>query len=150
MSHANETSNFNLPIFSGSDKPKMQDVNTAYLNIDTGLNTSAASLADSEDRSHVIHNAIQALTSQIQAAKGNVTQQQTKANATDALIDDIVVANTTSANDIEDIDDANDDNMQGVIDLNSDFNDKIKFKFGIVNGEYGYYTDNNTNFVAFV
>ena len=149
MSHANETTNFNLPIFSGSDKPKMQDINTAYLNIDTGLNTSAASLADSEDRSHVIHNTIQALTSQIQAAKGNVTQQQTKANATDVIIEHVVRANTTSANDLVDIDDDNDDNMQGVIDLNSDYNDKIKFKFGIVNGEYGYYTDNNTNFVAF-
>lgn len=142
MAHSQETTNYQLPIFVGTDKPKMADFNSAFSKIDTGLYNMAESLAASQENERQIKLDVNALTAQIRLAKNTVTEQQTKANATDAIIEDVERFNDEHAQDIDDLDDANDTNISNMNALNAKYNEYIKFRFGIVDNVYGYYKNN--------
>ena len=141
------TSNFNLAKFTGQDKVKMLPFNDNFAKIDTAMYDAAETMTEDSEKLYVIGEQIASLTQQTEAAKRTMIQEQAKANATDAIIADVKRFNTEHATDIDDLDALNDTTISGTNSLNVKYNEYIKFCFGIVNGNYGYYK--GSTFVAF-
>lgn len=125
----------------------MLPFNDNFAKTDTAMYDSAETMTEDVEKLSVIGEQVASLTQQTEAAKRAMIQEQAKANATDVIIADVDRFNTEHATDINDLDTQNDTNISGTNSLNAKYNEYIKFRFGIVNSEYGYYK--GVTFVTF-
>lgn len=144
--HTNETENYDLPQFVGTDKPTwLGDFNTAMSSIDTGMATNASNITSlgtrvttAEGVASQASSDVTTLTSTVNTLSGNVTTATTTANnaqstATSALntantADGKANTNATNIGDLTDLD------TSVKTDLVSAINDSYKGRNYIVAG----------------
>lgn len=74
MSHTNSTTNYGLPQFLGTDKPSwLNDVNTAYSDIDTQMKANADAASAADTKATAAAGAVADLTPRVSAAEGEIT-----------------------------------------------------------------------------
>lgn len=73
MAHTNETTNYDLPIFTGTDKPSwLNDFNGAMTDIDTQMKANADAAAAAYNKADGADGAVTALSGRVAIAEGDI------------------------------------------------------------------------------
>ena len=90
MAHTNETTNYELPIFVGTDKPSwLNDFNGAMTDIDTQMKANADAAAAAYTKAEGAEGGVSGLTTRMTAAEGKITTLEGKMTTAEGDIDDL-------------------------------------------------------------
>lgn len=105
MSHTNQTANYHLPQFIGTDKPAwLVDVNQAMADIDTQMKANETASATAEADAQSALSGVTALNSQVGGIQTSVTALETQAPLDEAQIETNRQNIATNAQNIVDLD----------------------------------------------
>lgn len=117
----------------------MLPFNENFAKTDSAMYDAAETVTENSEKLSAIDEQIANLTRQLEAAENSIIREQTEVNIINDITADAKRFNTETATIIDDIDTQNDTNISDTNSLNAKYNEYIKFSFGIVYGEYGYY-----------
>lgn len=87
MGHTNQTANYNLPQFVGTDKPSwLGDINDAFAAIDTAIAAAATEASTADGKADALGTTVSGHTTQIGTLQNTVTSQGNTLNTVTALI----------------------------------------------------------------
>ena len=97
MSHTNTTANYNLPQFTGTDKPSwFTDVNGAMTSIDTQMKANA-------DANTTTAGDLTTLTGRVTTAEGNIATQGSTLQTVSTVASSASTTATNAQNEISDL-----------------------------------------------
>lgn len=87
MGHTNQTANYNLPQFVGTDKPSwLGDINDAFAAIDTAIAAAASEASTADGKADALTTTVSGHTTQIGVLNSTVTTQGNTLNTVTSLI----------------------------------------------------------------
>lgn len=87
MGHTNQTANYNLPQFVGTDKPSwLGDINDAFAAIDTAIAAAASEASTADGKADALTTTVSGHTTQIGVLNNTVTTQGNTLNTVTSLI----------------------------------------------------------------
>lgn len=87
MGHTNQTANYNLPQFVGTDKPSwLGDINDAFAAIDTAIAAAASEASTADGKADALTTTVSGHTTQLGTLQNTVTSQGNTLNTVTALI----------------------------------------------------------------
>lgn len=87
MGHTNQTANYNLPQFVGTDKPSwLGDINDAFAAIDTAIAAAASEASTADGKADALGTTVSGHTTQIGTLQNTVTTQGNTLNTVTSLI----------------------------------------------------------------
>ena len=87
MGHTNQTANYNLPQFVGTDKPSwLGDINDAFAAIDTAIAAAATEASTADGKADALGTTVSGHTTQIGTLQNTVTTQGNTLNTVTSLI----------------------------------------------------------------
>lgn len=87
MGHTNQTANYNLPQFVGTDKPSwLGDINDAFAAIDTAIAAAASEASTADGKADALTTTVSGHTTQIGTLQNTVTSQGNTLNTVTSLI----------------------------------------------------------------
>ena len=87
MGHTNQTANYNLPQFVGTDKPSwLGDINDAFNAIDLAIAAAASEASTADGKADALGTTVSGHTTQIGTLQNTVTSQGNTLNTVTALI----------------------------------------------------------------
>ena len=87
MGHTNQTANYNLPQFVGTDKPSwLGDINDAFAAIDTAIAAAASEASTADGKADALGTTVSGHTTQIGTLQNTVTSQGNTLNTVTSLI----------------------------------------------------------------
>ena len=87
MGHTNQTANYNLPQFVGTDKPSwLGDINDAFAAIDTAIAAAASEASTADGKADALTTTVSGHTTQIGTLQNTVTTQGNTLNTVTSLI----------------------------------------------------------------
>lgn len=87
MGHTNQTANYNLPQFVGTDKPSwLGDINDAFAAIDTAIAAAASEASTADGKADTLTTIVSGHTTQIGTLQNTVTTQGNTLNTVTSLI----------------------------------------------------------------
>lgn len=87
MGHTNQTANYNLPQFVGTDKPSwLGDINDAFAAIDTAIAAAATEASTADGKADALTTTVSGHTTQIGTLQNTVTSQGNTLNTVTSLI----------------------------------------------------------------
>lgn len=87
MGHTNQTANYNLPQFVGTDKPSwLGDINDAFATIDTAIAAAASEASTADGKADALGTTVSGHTTQIGTLQNTVTTQGNTLNTVTSLI----------------------------------------------------------------
>ena len=87
MGHTNQTANYNLPQFVGTDKPSwLGDFNDAFAAIDTAIAAAASEASTADGKADALGTTVSGHTTQIGTLQNTVTTQGNTLNTVTSLI----------------------------------------------------------------
>lgn len=87
MGHTNQTANYNLPQFVGTDKPSwLGDINDAFAAIDTAIAAAASEASTADGKADALTTTVSGHTIQIGTLQNTVTSQGNTLNTVTSLI----------------------------------------------------------------
>lgn len=87
MGHTNQTANYNLPQFVGTDKPSwLGDINAAFAAIDTAIAAAASEASTADGKADALTTTVSGHTTQIGTLQNTVTTQGNTLNTVTSLI----------------------------------------------------------------
>ncbi len=87
MGHTNQTANYNLPQFVGTDKPSwLGDINDAFAAIDTAIAAAASEATTADGKADALTTTVSGHTTQIGVLQNTVTTQGNTLNTVTSLI----------------------------------------------------------------
>lgn len=87
MGHTNQTANYNLPQFVGTDKPSwLGDINDAFAAIDTAIAAAASEASTADGKADALGTTVSGHTTQIGVLNNTVTTQGNTLNTVTSLI----------------------------------------------------------------
>lgn len=87
MGHTNQTANYNLPQFVGTDKPSwLGDINDAFAAIDTAIAAAASEASTADGKADGLITTVSGHTTQIGLLENTVTSQGNTLNTVTSLI----------------------------------------------------------------
>ena len=87
MGHTNQTANYNLPQFVGTDKPSwLGDINDAFAAIDTAISAAASEASTADGKADALGITVSGHTTQIGTLQNTVTTQGNTLNTVTSLI----------------------------------------------------------------
>ena len=87
MGHTNQTANYNLPQFVGTDKPSwLGDINDAFAAIDTAIAAASSEASTADGKADALTTTVSGHTTQIGTLQNTVTSQGNTLNTVTALI----------------------------------------------------------------
>lgn len=87
MGHTNQTANYNLPQFVGTDKPSwLGDINDAFAAIDTAIAAAASEASTADGKADALTTTVSGHTTQIGVLQNTVTTQGNTLNTVTSLI----------------------------------------------------------------
>lgn len=103
MAHTNNTENYNLPQWIGSDKPTfLGDFNTAFAGIDTQMKANADGIVVADDKAenattlaNDAQSDVDALTTRVTTAEGNISANSDRISVHDTDLSNIAASITT-------------------------------------------------------
>lgn len=93
MAHTNETTNYDLPIFTGTDKPSwLNDFNGAMTNIDTQMKANADAASAAYTKAEGADGAVTTLSGRVTTAEGDIDTLEGKVSTLEGDIPDLELA----------------------------------------------------------
>lgn len=87
MGHTNQTANYNLPQFVGTDKPSwLGDINAAFAAIDSAIAAAASEASTADGKADGLATTVSGHTTQIGVLQNTVTSQGNTLNTVTSLI----------------------------------------------------------------
>ena len=87
MGHTNQTANYNLPQFVGTDKPSwLGDINDAFAAIDTAIAAAASEASTADGKADALTTTVSGHTTQIGTLQNTVTTHGNTLNTVTSLI----------------------------------------------------------------
>lgn len=93
MAHTNETTNYDLPIFTGTDKPSwLNDFNGAMTDIDTQMKANADAASAAYTKAEGADGAVTTLSGRVTTAEGDIDTLEGKVSTLEGDIPDLELA----------------------------------------------------------